>query len=89
MKTSMNNAEQIEAYLCNIMNAEDRMAFEENLIIDAELYDKVEWQKKAYATIVRYGRKNLRKELESIEYKIFNDSMYKRFQQKVLSYFNF
>ncbi|HEY4194004.1 MAG TPA: hypothetical protein VGM63_00595 [Mucilaginibacter sp.] len=83
MRTSLIETEQIEAYLLKLSDPGDSLVFEARLLLDAELSEKVAWQKKTYSIVRIYGRDQLRKEIESVHQKLFTQPEHVSFSQKI------
>ncbi|GJM35630.1 MAG: hypothetical protein DHS20C18_46310 [Saprospiraceae bacterium] len=88
MRTSLRDIQQIEAYLLKIASPEASRAFETRLLLEPELQEKLNWQKKAYTLIRNYGQKQLKAELETIHQKLFTEPEYAGFKQKIIRFFN-
>jgi hypothetical protein len=87
MRTSLIETEQIEAHLLQLSNQGDKLVFEAKLLLDVELHKKVQWQKETYGLIKTYGRNQLKKEIDSVHQKLFNEQQYKSFSQKIRGFF--
>jgi hypothetical protein len=83
MRTSLIEAEQIEAHLLKLSNPDDALVFEARLLLEPELHEKVQWQKETYNIIKTYGRNQLKKEIEAVHQKLFNHAEHQSFGQKV------
>ncbi|MDN5201947.1 hypothetical protein QQ008_11250 [Fulvivirgaceae bacterium BMA10] len=88
MRTSLNEIKRIEAHVFKQSPTGDQLAFEAQLMLDNELRQKVQWQKKAYNLIHAYGREQLRSEIEAVHKKLFTTRKYDHFRQKILRIFN-
>ena len=87
MRTSLTETEQIEAHLLLQTSPGDALVFEAKLLLDDELADKLYWQKSTYNMVKRYGRKQLRQEIESVHHTLFNTSKHKSFSEKIRQIF--
>jgi len=87
MTTSWNETQQIETHLLGTNHPSDTLLFEAHLLLDEELAEKVIMQQKAYEAIQRYGRKQLKSEIEAIHQTLFTQPKYIRFSQKVMRLF--
>ena len=87
MRTSLIEAEQIEAYLLRRSEPGDALVFDAKILLDAELKDKVLWQQKAYQMVTLYGRDQLKQEIESVHQKLFKDEQHQSFRQKIMRLF--
>lgn len=85
MRTSLTETEQIEAHLLQQTSPGDALVFEARLLLDDELADKLHWQKTAYSIVKLYGRKQLRKEIETAHQTLFNTD--KSFKEKIKKIF--
>jgi hypothetical protein len=83
----MSESEIIELYLTDKMHPADRIVMETRIILEDKLREKVSFQKKTYAMIQNYGRKMLRRELESVDRQLFSEKRYASFQQKIRNIF--
>ncbi len=87
MRTSLNETRDIDIYLTNQMDTPDRLLFDSRLLIDDSLGEKLTFQQKANELIAEHGRELLRKEIASIEEKLFRQSKFKSFQRNIYSIF--
>jgi hypothetical protein len=87
MKTSWNELRLIEDFLLSETKAEDRILFEARLLLQPDLKDSVFWQQKTYSLIHKYGRQQLRKEIELVHEKLFTAPEHYSFRQKVMRLF--
>jgi hypothetical protein len=83
MKTSWNEARQIDEHLSGTMETGNALVFEAKLLLDAELGDKVLWQRKTHSVIKQFGRRQLKNELEAIHQKLFTSPEHRSFGQKI------
>jgi hypothetical protein len=87
MKTSLIETQQLEAYLLN-QAGEETSLLEARLLLESELRDKLYWQQKTYGLVHEFGRRKLKAELDTIHQKLFSESNYAGFRQKILSLFS-
>ena len=83
MMISWNETEQIEAHLSGRHDTGNALVFEARTIIDPELSDKILWQRKTYAMIQTYSRRQLKKEIEAAHQKLFTEPEHISFSQKI------
>ena len=83
MTTSWIETQQIEAYLKEKIKTADALLFEARVLLDNELADKVMAQQRTYGLIQQFGRRQLKKEIETIHQQLFTQSEYTSFSQKI------
>lgn len=83
MTTSWNETEQIEAHILGRFDTGSALVFEAKRMLDPKLHDKIIWQQKSYELIQRYGRKQLKQEIENIHQQLFNQPEHRSFSQKI------
>ncbi|HEY0244880.1 MAG TPA: hypothetical protein VGC01_04900 [Mucilaginibacter sp.] len=83
MTTSWNETEQIETYLNGFNDNGEALIFEAKTLLDPSLQDKIYWQQKTYELIQRYGRKQLKQEIEAIHQQLFTKPEHSGFRQKI------
>ena len=88
MKTSLNELRLIEDYLFSGREDGESCLFEAKLILQPELKAQVYWQKKTYAIVQDYGRKQLKTEIEKIHETLFNTDEHRSFRQRIMRLFN-
>ena len=88
MKISWNDILPIERYLNDDLSQEDKILFEAQLVLDADLKLKVGVFKKIHTLIKLYGRKKMKREIEKIHNRLFHNPEHVVFQQRVLELFN-
>jgi hypothetical protein len=88
MRTSLLETEQIESHLMRSAEPGDALVFEARLSLEPELRDKALWQQKTYNIVRRYGREQLRGEIEAVHRQLFNDGAHKGFRQKIMRLFS-
>lgn len=87
MKTSWNDTADIEAYLLNRKNPEDKLLFEAKLLLQGGLREKLAWQQQVYDLVNCYSRKKLKEEIEAVHNQLFTDKKHRDFRQKILALF--
>lgn len=88
MKTSWNELRLIEDHLLSATKAGDKILFEAHLILQPGLEESVFWQQKTYGLIHKYGRQELRKEIEQVHEKLFKAPEHQSFRQKIMQLFS-
>ena len=88
MKTSSHKAPQIEKYLLQQMNSEERLLFEAQMVLHPDLAENTQWQQHTYHLVQQYGRQQLRAELGEVHQTLFTHSKYRRFRQKIFRLFS-
>lgn len=87
MTTSWNETQLIEAYLHRQLRPEDALLFEARLLVEPDLQQKTTAQKRTYALIRQYTRKQLKQEIEAVHRQLFSEPKYRSFREKVLQLF--
>lgn len=87
MRTSLNEIKQIEDYLLQNSSPEEARQFEARLLLEPQLQEKVSWQKKVYNLIRQYSRRQLRRELNVVQNKVFTNQKYTGFQKSITRLF--
>lgn len=87
MRTSLNKIQAIEEYLNTTMPFDERLLFEARKIADQNLAQDVVAQEQTYQLIAAYSRAVMRKDLESLHYKLMNDPAKRSFRELILSIF--
>ncbi|KIO78900.1 hypothetical protein TH53_00905 [Pedobacter lusitanus] len=88
MKTSWNELHLIEDFLLSDTTAEDKILFEARAVLQPDLKESVFWQQRTYDLIERYGRQQLRKEIEQVHEKLFTAPGHFSFRKKIMNLFN-
>jgi hypothetical protein len=83
MTTSLIETAQIEAYLTGSAQPDDALFLEAKMIIDPELQDKMNWQKKVHELVLAYGRKQLMQEIDNIHRQLFTLPEHAGFGNKI------
>ena len=86
MRTSLNEIKAIEDHLLGYSHPANSLLFEANLILNAQLRDKVKLQKIAYQTVQQYGRQVLKAEIEAVHQKLSKPA-HNGFMQKIINLF--
>lgn len=87
MKASLIETRHIDAYLQGTMSTEDREHFRLRLVSDADLYEKVLIQRQVQDYLLLYARKELKKELEAVQQKVFQQSRFEGFMHIIQQIF--
>lgn len=87
MRKSLNELQQIEAYLRFKLDEQERQNFQIRMLLDPALQKEVDLQEQAYAHIKEYGRNKLKKELQAIHENLFRHPGKKTFRQKIKELF--
>ncbi len=87
MRTSLNEIQQIEAYLQGRLQPAEALLFRAKLLLDPALRLNLRGQKQAYLLLKRYHRHKLKKELSAVHEQLFNDPQKTAFQQEILHLF--
>ncbi len=88
MRTSLLETEQIETHLQQRSEHGDALVFEARLLLQPGLKDKMLWQQKTYSIIRQYGREELKREIEEVHQKLFNEDRHQSFRQKIMRLFS-
>lgn len=88
MRTSLSEIKNIEDYLLDQQQPEDKLVFEARMILNKDLQQKTEQQHQLYKLVRLYGRKKLRQEIEAVQQKLFSDSVHHKFRHTILNIFN-
>lgn len=88
MRTSLNEINLLEAYLCNKLTVEEKLLLDARLIVDESLRDQLFWQKQSYQLVKEYGRRKLQEQLKVVEQDFFDNPQNKTLIRRIKSYFN-
>lgn len=77
----------IENYLLKQLPADEALLAEAKILLDAELAEKINWQKTCYTLVNSYGRNNLKKEIEAVHKRLFTETKFKKFRTKITTIF--
>lgn len=83
----MNETEQIEQYLFQRLDPEEMILMDARCLVDAQLHDNIQWQQRTYALIHYYGRQKLRKEIHQVQQRLFSESRFDQFRNKIKNIF--
>ncbi|MEO9870725.1 hypothetical protein [Ekhidna sp.] len=87
MRTSLAETLQIENWLLNRGKKEERLLIDAKLVIDEQLFEKVNLQREAYDLIKLHGRQKLRGEIKEVERELFTGKKNFLFQDRIHSIF--
>ncbi len=87
MRKSLNDLRLIENYLFQRLPAAEQQAFKVRLLTESRLSEQVAVQQEVYALIKRYGRRQLKKELEAVHERMFKSPEKTWFRQKIKNLF--
>ena len=87
MRTSLNNIREIERYVEGTMDPDEIILFEEKIRRDPLLKLNVGLHEKVLAFVRMYHRKKLKKELEDVHERLFNDTANITFRQRLMRIF--
>lgn len=87
MKTSWNELRLIEDHLLSATSSGEKILFEAQLLLQPDLQESVHWQQKTYDLVQKYGRQQLRKEIEQVQQRLFTAPEHASFKQKILRLF--
>lgn len=79
----MNDTQLIDRYVLKQISTEDKLIVEARLLIDMEFRHKLKWQLSAYEVSKEYGRKVLKREIVSVEKRLFSEPRFKNFRALV------
>ena len=87
MRTSLIEIERLEDLILNRGDRSERLVTEAKFLIDPDLREMLQLQKKSYELIRLYGRNKLRDEIKEVEHLLFKEPKYKFFQNTIRSIF--
>ena len=76
MRKELIETAEIDSYLYNKLNGEDRHVFEARMLVHAALEEKVREQRRAHQFIRLFARIEQRRHLESIYRHLLNDAAF-------------
>ena len=76
MRNDLIETEKIEKYLWHQLSDEDKLHFENNMIIDPSFADQVEMQKYVHRLICIYSRRQQRNKLECIYQQLLQETSF-------------
>lgn len=87
MRTSLSEISQIENYLLERGDIEERLVLEARLLANPEMKDRAHWQMTVYELVHLYGREKLLEEIKEVEHLLFQTPKYRSFQDRIRSIF--
>jgi hypothetical protein len=85
MRKPLHDIQETELYLLNRMDAPDRLLFEAKMIVDPQLKINAVYQRKTYAIIRWFARRQQKNRLNSVYDSVMSD---KKFSAKINSIFS-
>ncbi len=83
----MTETQELEYYLINSLQPEDRLVMDAKILLNKDLREKAYWQKQTYLLIRQHSRKKLKAEIEAVHKKMFTEIFFESFRQKISSIF--
>lgn len=83
----MNETQQIDRYIQGTMKPEEKLWMDASCMMDETLYDKVRWQRMTYVVIQHYGRQKLKEEIDQIQQRLFSETRFSQFRNKLKTIF--
>lgn len=83
MRKALHEIQEIEQYCQGQLSNTQQEAFETRLILHPGLEEKLHWQQEFYLWIKYLSRKLLKKEIRSIEKKLFTQHQYHKFKEQI------
>lgn len=77
MRKSLREVKVIDRYLNGGLPSEEQAEFQQRLILDPALRERVDEQRAAYRLIRDYGRRQLRRELESMHQRLMRQNPFR------------
>lgn len=87
MKTSWDDTRHIDRYLNNELSKEEKILFEEQLVLDSRFKLNVGLLKQIHSLIKLYGRKKMKAEIGKVHDKLFQNPVHIVFQQRIQQLF--
>lgn len=87
MRTLWNDTLQIEKHLTGSHTPGEALLFEAKLLLEPNLNDTIQLQQKTYNAICDYGRRELKKDIESVHKQLFSSPQHSNFSQKIRQLF--
>lgn len=87
MRTSLNEIKKTEDFLSGAMSPEDTLLFRARLLLDPDLQQNTSLLERCYSIIRWHGRKELRKQIESVHDRVFTDPHRTTFRQNIEALF--
>jgi len=88
MRTSLTEMAQIESYLQGKLGIAATLLFEARMLLEPSLSASVQLQKNISEVVTLYGRKQLRKEIQIIDDKLFEAADKIDFRREIDQIFN-
>jgi hypothetical protein len=88
MRTSLSEIAQIESYLQGKLGIAGTLLFEARMLLEPSLSASVKLQKIISEVVTLYGRKQLRKEIQMIDSKLFQAADKTAFSREINQIFN-
>ena len=88
MKTSLSETIEIEKYLLDELAPERALVFNARLLISAQLRKDTFFQKLVHRLVHLYHRRHLKREVEAVHARLFNDPSRLDFREGVMKNFN-
>jgi len=83
----MNETRQIEKYLEQQLQPEEKLLMDARCLVDPQLRDTVYFQEQTYKLIRHFGRNQLRAEIGAVEKRLFTEDVFSQFRKKIQSIF--
>lgn len=77
----------IEQYILKQLSAEEALLAEAKILLNAELAEKIEHQRTCYNLVNSYARNYLKKEIEAVHNRLFTETKFEKFRNKVMTIF--
>lgn len=87
MRTSLSEVEQLDHWLLQRGEIQERLVTEAKVLCSSEMQEKAHAQSIAYELVELYGREKLCKEIKAVEFRLFHTPGYRSFQQRIQSIF--
>ena len=87
MKTSWKKTKQWDAYLQQQAPPEEALVTEAELLLNPDLPETLQWQRRTYALIQQYGRQQLQQEIQAAHHRVFYHPEHRGFRHAILQLF--
>ena len=87
MRTSLNNIKAIDDYIFGSMAHGDALLFEAKMLLNNDMRDDVQHQKRTHAIIRQYGRQNIKTEIKAVQQILATTPQYNSFMQRIVNLF--
>lgn len=87
MATSLSNTESIDSYLLNKLDPAERLVVEARILTDPNFARRVESQQTIHGIARYFGRRKLRRQLESIHQALRTNPMKQSFRRSITQLF--